>query len=118
MKLRAQGPKILPRDLRQATGKFEWVAGMLPQLRPFTQTLWAALSSAGASPTRVYAKQINLALTWLQAFFYLDSGFITRVIRADAPTSIPIVAFDASPFGMGAVLWVVPARTIITMKQL
>ena len=116
--LRAQGSKIRRRDLRQATGKFEWIAGMLPQLRPFTQTLWAALSSSGASPTKVYARQVSLALTWLRAFFSLETGHLTRVVRADTPATTPVVAFDASPHGMGAVLWVVAATTEITIKHL
>jgi hypothetical protein len=50
--LRSQGTTISRRDLRLATGKFEWVAGMLPQLRPFTQTLWAALSSTDVEPEK------------------------------------------------------------------
>jgi len=80
--------------------------------------LWAALSSAGAGPTKVYTKQVILALTWLRAFFNLEAGYLTRVVRADAPATIPVVAFDASPFGMGAVLWVVPATARITIESL
>ena len=59
-----------------------------------------------------------MAITWLLAFFNLGTGFITRVIRADPPGTVPVIAFDASPFGVGAVLWVVPAATEITIKQL
>jgi len=115
--LQAQGARIRRKDLRQATGKVEWIAGLLPQLRPFTQVMWAALASPG-SPTRVWAKQVASALTWLLAFFQQESGLITRIIRADKPRTTPVVAFDASPFGMGAILWVVPAGTELTIRQL
>jgi hypothetical protein len=92
--------------------------GLLPQLRSFTQVLWAALSSPGFSPSRVWAKQVQLALDWLLAFFRLQSGLITRTIRSDPPRTVPIVAFDASPSGMGALLWVIPASVQPTIRRL
>jgi hypothetical protein len=66
----------------------------------------------------VYARQVALALTWLEAFFGLSSGLITRVVRADVATTVPVIAFDASPAGMGALLWVLPATTALTMATL
>jgi hypothetical protein len=58
------------------------------------------------------------ALIWLLTFFFMDSGFITRATRADLPRTVPAIALDASRFGVGAVLWVVPASFDLTIKRL
>ena len=99
--LLAQRPKVRRRDLRTTTGRLEWAAGLLPQLRPFAQMLWAALTSEGAGSTHVFLRQIALALQWFAAFLDEGSGLITRRIRADAPNTRHIVSFDASVFGGG-----------------
>ena len=100
-KLSSQGQKVLRKDLRTATGRLEWMAGMLPQLRPFAQMFWAALTSTGAGPQHVWLKQILLAFFWFRAFLAEGSGLITRRVRADPPNTKPVIAFDASVYGGG-----------------
>ena len=70
---------------------------------------WAALTSCSAGPKHVWTKQIALALHWFTAFLNMGSGLITRKVRVDPPNTRPVIAFDASVYGGGAVLWVVPA---------
>jgi len=111
-------PKVSRKVLRQLTGRLEWLAGLLPQLRPFTQVLWAALASDGASMKHVFFKQIETAIVWFQAFLRQGSGLLTRTVYADPPGTIPVVAFDASPMGGGAVLWVIKADVPVTVKTL
>ena len=85
--------------LREFTGRAEWVAGLLPQLKPLVQMLWAALSSQSLGPDKVWAKQVRLALVWLEALFALSCGPLTKTTFADLPGTIPIVMFDASTTG-------------------
>ena len=55
----------------------------------------------------------QLALAWLQAFLADGSGLITRTIRADRPKTRPVIAFDASVHGGGALMWIFPADVVI-----
>ena len=116
--LKAQGNKVLRRDLCAATGRLEWMAGMLPQLRPFAQMFWAALASDGAGANHVWMRQVHLAVQWFEAFLQAHSGLISRVVRADPPNTRPVIAFDASVFGGGAILWVVPATMPLELPRL
>ena len=80
--------------------------------------LWAALSSTSAGPDRVWVKQVRIALHWLEAFFSLSEGPLTKVTFADAAGTIPIIMFAASTIGGGALLRVVPASADIDLERL
>lgn len=113
-----QGQRVRRKDLRQVTGRIEWIAGMLPQLRPFAQMLWAALASDGAGRQHIWAKQVAIPLKWFREFFSDSSAGLTRSVRVDPPNTVAVVAFDASPSGGGAVLWVVPATFQVNIASL
>ncbi|CAK0911850.1 unnamed protein product [Prorocentrum cordatum] len=93
------------RDVRRLAGRASWIAGLLPQLRPFVQQLWAAQCTAPAGK-RVGRRQIARALTWLRAFATGSAGPFSRVVRAADPVLHFTVAFDASTTGGGALLYV------------
>jgi hypothetical protein len=84
-RLRAQGKRLKRRDLRSLTGRLEWMAGMLPQLRPFAQMFWAALASSRAGPLNVWFLQVRLAVQWFEALFSQGSGLIARRVKQTQP---------------------------------
>ena len=61
--------KIGRADLESFIGKANHAAGLLVILRPFLQSLWAALYSA-SSDNCIWVRQIAHSLSWLQAVFY------------------------------------------------
>ena len=111
--LLSQPTFIWRKALREFTGRAEWVAGLLPQLKPFVRMLWAALASTSIGPDKVWVKQVRLPLTWLEAFFAMTHGPLTRVTYADPPGTVPVIMFDASTIGGGALLWVVKTAEVI-----
>ena len=40
-------------------GKIEWMAGVLPQLKPFNQVFWAALARCKYKQLNIYYKQVK-----------------------------------------------------------
>jgi hypothetical protein len=80
--------------------------------------LWAALASKGASPGKVWYKQVSLSLLWLKAFFALEVGPLTCVKYADRPGTFPVIMFDASTTGGGALLWVLPHDRQLTADDI
>ena len=90
---------IVPRkDLENMAGLVEWMAGILPQLKPFNQMLWAAL---GARANNIYSKQIALALEWFKAFPEGRGLSNERIFQLTPPRFTIVVAFDASTTGGG-----------------
>ena len=116
--LLSQPTFVLRKALREFTGRAEWVAGLLPQLKPFVRMLWAALASTSVGPTKVWARQVRLPLTWLEAFFALSQGPLTKLTYADPPGTVPIIMFDASTTGGGALLWVINSTDAICPEAL
>ena len=114
------------RTLRSITGKLSFVAGLVPQLRPFLSPLWAI--SAGIStndgtpegtavPNALFQKhglpkhlvhvnRVKGALSWALALLRREAGALTRVhpMTPTQPHHILGLTTDASPWGMGAVL--------------
>jgi hypothetical protein len=84
--LSARRQYVSRKALREFTGRAEWVAGMLPQLKPFVQMLWAALSTSSLGPDKVWIRQVKVALCWLEAFFALSQGPLTKTTFADPPS--------------------------------
>ncbi|CAE7938036.1 unnamed protein product, partial [Symbiodinium necroappetens] len=104
-------PVIGARELRSYAGALSFVAGLVPHLRPFLATFWAALSRHDVTnegkPLRrtrhlIHVKRVSPALRWVRA---LLSGRTTieRVFYADPPHSDLEIVTDASPWGMGAI---------------
>ena len=104
-------PVIGARELRSYAGALSFVAGLVPHLRPFLATFWAALSRHDVTnegrPLRrtrhlIHVKRVSPALRWVRA---LLSGRTTieRVFYADPPRSDLEIVTDASPWGMGAI---------------
>jgi hypothetical protein len=98
--------------LRSLAGLAAWIGSMLPQLKPFVQQLWAALS-APRKPgllALIYYKQIESALDWLLKFAAANSVMpIERIYLVCHRRVVSItMEVDASPWGGGAVLWLGP----------
>eukprot|EP00971_Amphidinium_carterae_P349784 6491222-Amphidinium_carterae.1 len=96
--------------LRKVTGKLSHISSMLPALRPFVQPLWAALhtdSAHGAPPGHVWRKQIQHAITWLDAFLTNSVGQLERTyVVSDyfAQGADVMLATDACSTGLGGFL--------------
>ena len=107
--LASLGKKIINRrELRKLTGLVEWLAGLLPQLQPFAQQLWAAIASRGVDRHHVWRRQVDLALRWLRALVDDESNKLQRTLSAVPPATVICIAFDASTTGGGAILWILP----------
>ena len=96
------------KPLRRFVGLAQWMAGLLPQLRPFCERLWAALSSKGKDSGHVWRDQVKTAVTWLVAFVRERHYPLRRVLSAAPPQNRAVLFFDACPTGGGAVLYIIP----------
>ena len=106
--LRAFKGAVLPRRrVRTLAGRVAWMAGLLPQLRPFSQQPWAALASRQRPGLEwaVHRRQVQVALDWLMAFALGRQFPICRAVAACSGAHITIVT-DASPSGGGAVIYI------------
>jgi hypothetical protein len=65
----------------------------------------------------VWFRQVALSLRWLKAFFSLKAGPLICERFADEPGTLPVVMFDASTTGGGALLWVLPRNREITAEE-
>ncbi len=114
------------RTLRSITGKLSFVAGLVPQMRPFLSPLWAvsagnatregtslgALASGGSSRTDglphhlFHVNRVKGALLWALALLRKEAGALSRVhpLVPTPPHLILGLTTDASPWGLGAVL--------------
>ena len=71
-----------------------------------------------AGPDRVWFKQVQVPLTWLRAFFSLSEGPLICERFSDLPGTYPVIMFDASTTGGGALLWVLPHQREVTPDEL
>ncbi len=114
------------RTLRTITGKLSFVAGLVPQLRPFLGPLWAVSANtsnndgtptAGLPPAGgrrnnglpahlAHVSRVKEALSWAKALLSREAGALIRVhpLEATPPSEVLCVTTDASPWGIGAVL--------------
>ena len=113
----AHGKGLVPaKALRTIAGKCGWVAGLLPQLRPFVRQVWAAFANmqgrrCAGSKGFVWRKQVKSALDWLLQFHLGQVGDLRRLIHlADRHGTGLVIETDASPWGGGAACWRQPAR--------
>ena len=107
-----QGNLISLKQLRSFAGKCSHVASLIPVWRPFIRPLWAAIAQAGSANTgapkgTVWTKQVHVSLMWLEACLTGQTGTLRRVYPLEPYLNqgdrISII-FDASPWGLGAVL--------------
>ena len=117
---------ITLRELRSYAGAVSFVAGIIPHLRPFLAACWAAIAACGRRPSNdlqpraqltsaakkrrlpgnmIYVKQVHHALTWIKAFFDGTEGSIIRAFELSPVESPFSIATDASPWGLGGVLF-------------
>eukprot|EP00972_Heterocapsa_arctica_P009624 1418708-Heterocapsa_arctica.AAC.1 len=93
-------------ELRTLAAKAGWMAGVVPQMRPFVRQLWGALGSQTHVSDMVYRRQVQTPLQWLQRCFAGMHGDLVRISHAaDAAAPGITIAVDGSPWGGGAVLW-------------
>jgi len=94
------------KSLKSCAGKGSWIAGILPQARPFVQQIWGALAAVAPSRTRyVQLHRVKHALTWLRAFCLRVSGFVRTCYLVDRIAPGIVIEVDASPWGGGAAVW-------------
>ena len=115
-------PVIGTRALRSFAGSLAFVAGLVPLLRPFLSPLWAALSCDATDDGQprpkstkprsrvagklVHTKRIANSLVWIAGLLREEHGHrLVREFWADEVTSNLEVVTDASPWGMGGVLY-------------
>ena len=78
--------------IEKLAGKIEWMAGALPQLKPFNQMLWAALAKCKYQQRKVYYKQIQIAVRWLLAFAAQRALGSDRIFHLPQPSHFIVVA--------------------------
>ena len=93
------------------------MAGLLPQLKPFVGMLWAALGSKGTGEGEIWRRQVEVPLRWLSHLFGSTCSFASWRKFA-RPLIQVVIATDASPFGGGALLWILPSGASITLELL
>ena len=123
---------VMRSTLRSLAGKISFLAGLVPNLKPYLATLWAVCTepaeaahhetsrrpacSSGCPgkrgvekalpPRLVFTRQCLPGLKWLLAFFQNQRGTLERCYHfAGAPDELTLqAAVDASPWGIGGVL--------------
>ena len=96
-------------------GGLSFVAGLVPHLRPFLDSFWAALSSpsrggitndgASAHSGRlIHVRRIEKALQWVAALLGEREVPLVRIFKVAHPEVTAEITTDASPWGLGGVL--------------
>ena len=107
-------PVVGSRALRSYTGSLSFVAGLVPHLRPFLTSFWAALSrhvlaDDGTALKRyrqlVHVKRIRPALKWVRALMSGAPGPLERTFYAFPENTDLEIVTDASPWGLGGIVW-------------
>ena len=107
------------RRARSLAGSAGFIAGIIPWWKPFVAVIWAAITAAlrelasrkandvrkVAASRMLATKRYRHAVSWLLAFLR-GWGMESRCFRLiPAPPSTWQVVMDASPWGMGAILF-------------
>eukprot|EP00435_Cladocopium_sp_Y103_P073457 s254_g43.t1 len=101
-------PVIYAKDLRSYAGQLSFVAGLVPHLRPFLSSIWAALSSVGSasdgakhSGKLIHTKRFKAALCWIEGLLKGVPGPLTRTLTSKVIQVDAEIVTDACPFGSG-----------------
>ena len=92
-------------DIRKLPVKESWMAGFLPQLKPFVRQLWASLYKDRSDDEEelVYKRQVWPASTWLRKFHQEHQQVLVRhLYMADRLLDGVVLEVDASTTGGGA----------------
>ena len=107
----AAKPVVGSRQLRSYAGTLSFVAGLVPHLRPFLASIWAALSSVGSandgskkSGKLVHTRRFRAALVWIKALLGGEPAPMRRTLRAASININAEIVTDACPFGLGGLL--------------
>eukprot|EP00435_Cladocopium_sp_Y103_P048501 s1115_g14.t1 len=101
------------RQLRSYAGSLSFVAGLVPHLRPFLSSIWAALAGVSAAndgaPKRhsgklLHTRRFKAALRWIEALLRGKPAPLSRVLSAKFIETEATITTDASPWGVGGVL--------------
>ena len=87
--------------VRSFAGLGEWVAGVVPQLKPFMTMVWAALNTEGRDNQLIFVQQITRPLNWVITLVGDNPQHFVRTIHIDPPVEQNIISVDASPWGGG-----------------
>ena len=97
--------------LRSFCGKVNTITSLVHVLKPFTQQLWAALTSrpenTKAPVGMVWTRQISTALAWLDAFTAGENNAIARNFELSDYLHLGrhvAITIDACPWGIGGIL--------------
>ena len=100
-------PVIGRRQLQSLAGALSFVAGVVPLMRPFLNSLWAALATNDGPTTArnvIHVRRIGVALQWIDALLGEKAAPFTRVVRAFMHPTECIIITDASTRGLRAVM--------------
>ena len=110
----ALGGRGLVKGLRSLAGELSWVAGLVPQVRPWVTMLWAAVTTmlSPAPPgTRqrprgtVFMPMVERPLLWIRSFLRGERGGISRHHALRPLKQVQFhVRTDASTTGFGGIL--------------
>ena len=87
--------------VRSFAGLGEWVAGVVPQLKPFMTMVWAALNTEGRDSQFIFVQQITRPLNWVVTLIGDRPQDFKRTIHIDPPVEQIVIAVDAPPWGWG-----------------
>eukprot|EP00972_Heterocapsa_arctica_P080580 11875019-Heterocapsa_arctica.AAC.1 len=66
-------------ELRTLAAKAGWIAGVVPQVRPFVRQLWGAIAVPARVSSLIYFEQVRIPLEWLQQCFAGTHGDLVRI---------------------------------------
>ena len=111
------------RKLRSFAGLVSFYAGLIAFLRPFLSGVWAVLPhhSEGVArrPGLTHTKRVRTSLLWLHAFFSsLVGNPVRRYPFAGRSVHRFTIVTDASPWGIGGVLYFISAAVAYFSDEL
>ena len=106
---------ITYKGLKSYTGRVGHVANLMWVWRPFVDPLWAAIYTEGkpnngsrAPKGQIWVAQVKQSVKWVRTFLESSGNFVSRTWSLYAhfgSAAQLIIVFDASPWGLGAVLY-------------
>ena len=97
------------KQLQSLAGALSFVAGVVPIMRPFLSSLWAAMkTNDGPQRTRnvIHVRRIAAALMWINEMLGEKNFPFVRTVRSVRVKTNAILITDASTMGLGGVLMV------------